>query len=219
MLVVVLAALVVVDRVVAQRVRETVGDAFTANVDDPVGEPRVDVGGFPLLTQLAGGELDDVHLALDGATLGGLAMTDLTVDAQGVAISGSRVMDTVDVRATVPSASVQDAVAQRTELDVQVGVQGDELQLSGTALGLPLVASLTPRVADGRLLVDVEGLTVGGVRLDPAALPADVSGRLTDLEVPVEGLPEGLVLTDVVVQPDGLRITASGTDVPIPPTP
>lgn len=218
-LLVLLLALVVVDRVVAARVRQAVADAFTARVEQPVGEPHVEVGGFPLLGQLVSGEVDDVDLRLDGATLGGVVMTDLSVDAQGVSTTGPHAMHTLDVQATVPVASVQDVVTQRTDLDVEVGVEGGELQLSGTALGLPLVATLVPHVVDGRLLVDLASVSVGGVGLDPSLLPADLAGRLTDLAVPIEGLPEGLVLTDAVVHPDGLRITASGTDVTVTPAP
>ena len=216
-LLVVVLVLVVVDRIAAARVEQAVADGFTARVEDPVGEPRVEVGGFPVLTQLAAGRIDDVDIRLDGATLGGVAMTDLAIAARGVSTTGPQRMDHVDVHAIVPVASVQDLVTQRTELDVEVGVQGDELELRGTALGLPLVATLTPRVVDGRLLVDLGSVSVGGVELDPTLLPQDVSGRLTGLEVPLEGLPEGLVLTDAVVDPAGLRITASGTDVTIPP--
>ena len=62
-------------------------------------------------------------------------------------------------------------------------------------------------------------LNVGGVELDPSLLPDGLAGRLTGVEVPLEGFPDGLVLTDAVVHPDGLRITASGTDVTVPPPP
>jgi len=216
---VVVLALVVVDRVAAQRVRDAVGEAFTGYVEDPVGEPRVEVRGFPLLTQLASGRVDDVGIALDGATFGGIAMTDVTVDAGGVSTGSPHEMRTLDVLGTVPTASLEDAVAERTELEVQVVVDGDALTLSGDALGLPLTAALTPRVEDGRLLVDLGSVSVGGVPLDSALLARAGVDDLSGMEVPIRGLPEGLVLTSAVVHPDGIRITASGTDVTVPPPP
>ena len=47
-------------------------------------------------------------------------------------------------------------------------------------------------------------------------LPGAIGDRLTDIEIPVSGLPEGLVLSDATVVADGVRITADGADVVLP---
>ncbi|MFC6448837.1 LmeA family phospholipid-binding protein [Cellulomonas gelida] len=216
LLVLVTLGFVVADVVAAQRTRETVSDAIVENVDEVVGVPAVDVGGFPFLPQLARGELDRLDATVDGATLGGIAMTDLVIGADGVSTSTPYRADEVVVHATIPTASLQGAVVERTSLELTVEVAGDALRLSGQVLGLDLAGELTPRVEDGRLLVDVATVSVGGVRVEAAALPSDLASRLHDLEIPVEDLPDGLVLTDAVVQSDGVRVTASGTDVAVP---
>lgn len=216
LLVLVTLGFVVADVVAAQRTRETVSDAIVENVDEVVGAPAVDVGGFPFLPQLARGELDRLDATVDGATLGGIAMTDLVIGADGVSTSTPYRADEVVVHATIPTASLQGAVVERTSLELTVEVAGDALRLSGQVLGLDLAGELTPRVEDGRLLVDVATVSVGGVRVEAAALPSDLASRLQDLEIPVEDLPDGLVLTDAVVQSDGVRVTASGTDVAVP---
>ncbi len=216
LLVLVALGFVVADVVAAQRTRETVSDAIVENVDEVVGAPVVDVGGFPFLPQLARGELDRLDATVDGATLGGIAMTDLVIGADGVSTSTPYRADEVVVHATIPTASLQGAVVERTSLELTVEVAGDALRLSGQVLGLDLAGELTPRVEDGRLLVDVATVSVGGVRVEAAALPSDLASRLQDLEIPVEDLPDGLVLTDAVVQSDGVRVTASGTDVAVP---
>lgn len=216
LLVLVALGFVVADMVAAQRTRQTVSDAIVENVDEVVGVPTVDVGGFPFLPQLARGELDRLDATVDGATLGGIAMTDLAIGAAGVSTSTPYRADEVVVHATIPTASLQDAVVERTSLELAVEVAGDALRLSGQVLGLDLAGELTPRVEDGRLLVDVATVSVGGVRVEAAALPSDLASRLKDLEIPVEDLPDGLVLTDAVVQSDGVRVTASGTDVAVP---
>lgn len=216
LLVVVLLGLVVVDVVATGRTRQTVSDAMVENLDDVVGTPTVDVGGFPFLPQLVSGEIDRLEAAVDGATLGGIAMTDLTIDAHRVSTSKPYEAEDVVVHGTIPAASLQQAVVERSSLDVTVQVAGDALRLSGQVLGLDLGGELTPRVDDGRLFVDVQTLSVGGVQVEVTELPGDAASQLQDLEVPIEDLPDGLVLTDAVVQDDGVRITASGTDVAVP---
>ena len=60
-------------------------------------------------------------------------------------------------------------------------------------------------------------VAVGGVSLNVDSLPSAIGDRLDDIEIPVKtGLPEGLVLSGVQVVSDGVRITATGTDVAVP---
>jgi hypothetical protein len=141
---------------------------------------------------------------------------DVDVEAQDVSTSEPYTAGSGSVAATLPTASIQKVVADRTSLDVQVAVEGDALKASGQVLGLKLSATLTPRVEDGRLLVDVGGLQLAGLTITVDDLPASVRSRLTDLEVPVSGLPEGIVLSEATVVPEGVRITATGTDVVLP---
>ena len=88
----------------------------------------------------------------------------------------------------------------------------------GTVLGLPLTLGLVPRVANGKLLVDAQGLTLGGREITAQSLPAALRERITGIEVPVEGLPAGLVLSRADVVATGLRITADGNNVVVPQT-
>ena len=73
-----------------------------------------------------------------------------------------------------------------------------------------------PRVEDGTLLVSVDNVQIAGLTVSVDDLPNAIGNRLTDIEIPVEGLPEGLVLSDATVVADGVRITADGTDVVLP---
>lgn len=212
------AGAVVGDRLAAARAQEVVSDAIVENLEDVQGTPQVEIEGFPFLTQLVAGSLDELTGHVDGATIGGIAMTDVDVLAHGASTSEPYTVDDATVTATIPSSSVQELLAERTQLDVTVEVDGDTLRMSGDVLGIELSAALAPRVESGRLLVDVEDLQLGGVTIDVDQLPAAAGERLTDLEVPVEELPDGLELTQAVVVPDGVRITAAGTDVTLPTT-
>jgi len=115
------------------------------------------------------------------------------------------------IDATVPTASIEQVVRDTADLDVTV--DGGTLRASGEVLGLTLTAGLVPRVEDGRLLVDVQDVTLGAGTLRLDQLPGNLAERLVGIEVPLDGLPPGIVLQDAQVVPDGVRVTATGVDV------
>ncbi|KQY46285.1 DUF2993 domain-containing protein [Cellulomonas sp. Root137] len=214
--VVVLAAgVLVADRVTHSTAERRVAEAIEQNLD-VVGTPTVDIGGFPFLTQLLAGSVDEVTGAVDGVTLEGIDATDVTIDAQDVTTSEPYTLGTATIAATLPTASIEQIVADRSQLDIAVAVDGQALTASGTVLGLELASNLVPRVEDGRLLVTVENVQIAGLTVSVDDLPRAIGSRLTDIEIPVSGLPEGLVLSDATVVADGVRITANGTDVVLP---
>lgn len=213
--VVLVAGAVVADRVALSATERQVVDAIEQNLD-VVGTPTVDIAGFPFLTQLVAGSLDDVTGSADGVSLDGIDATDVTLDAKHVSTSEPYTVGSATISATLPTASIERIVADRSQLDITVAVDGDALTASGTVLGLTLAANLVPRVEDGTLLVDVQNVQIAGLTVSVEDLPAAVGTRLTDVEIPVSGLPEGLVLTEATVVADGVRITARGTDVVLP---
>ena len=98
-----------------------------------------------------------------------------------------------------------------------MSIDGDNLKATGKVLGVTLSANLLPRAQDGKILVDVEDIAIGGASVSVDSLPRAIGNKLSDIEIPVEtGLPEGLTLSEVTVVDDGIRITASGTDVAVP---
>ncbi|RHA37086.1 LmeA family phospholipid-binding protein [Cellulomonas rhizosphaerae] len=201
------------DRWAAGETQDRAVDAIEQNLEGVVGTPSVDVGSFPFLTQIWAGSIDDVTGHVQGATLGGLDATDVDVEATGVSTSEPYTADHATVSATLPTASIEKVVADRTGFDLKVALVGDELKVSGSVLGLTLAAQIQPRVADGKLLVDITGLSLGGLKVDPSDIPGGGGSKLEGIDIPVDGLPEGLALTDATVTDEGLRITAEGDDV------
>jgi hypothetical protein len=215
--VVVLAGgVVVADRVAQATAEKRVIAAVEQNLDGVVGTPTVDLGGFPFLTQLLAGSVDDVTGTVDGVTLEGIDATDVTFDAHDVSTSEPYTVGTATIAATLPTASIEQIVADRSELDIALAVDGGTLTASGKVLGLALAADVVPRVEDGRLLVSVDNVQFAGLTVSVDDLPGAVGDRLTDIEIPVEGLPAGLVLSDATVVADGVRVSATGTDVELP---
>ena len=184
--------------------------------------PVVDIKGFPFLTQLVSGTLDEVTATAAGATLEGIPVTDVAVDATQVNVRPPQGQQPsaghATIAATIPTASLEKVVKDKTGLSVQLAVNGTAVKASGTVLGLPLALDLVPKVQGGKLLVDAQGLTLGGREITAQSLPAALRERISGIEVPVEGLPAGLTLSRADVVPTGLRITADGTNVVVPQT-
>jgi hypothetical protein len=213
--VVLVAGAFVADRVAESSAEQQVVAAIEENLD-VVGTPTVDLGGFPFLPQLLAGSIDDVTGEVDGVTLDGIDATDVTMDAHDVSTSEPYTVGSATITATLPTASIEQIVADRSQLEIAVAVDGGALTASGEVLGLRLAANLVPRVEDGKLLVSVADVQIAGLTVSVEDLPNAIGDRLTDIEIPVEGLPDGLVLSDATVVADGVRITADGTDVVLP---
>ena len=64
----------------------------------------------------------------------------------------------------------------------------------------------------------MQSLKLNGATVTADQLPSAFRTRVQGIQVPVDGLPKGLALSDAVVASDGLRITADGTDVEVPQT-
>jgi hypothetical protein len=195
--------------------RQVVSDSISVT-----STPTVDILGFPFLTQALRGTLDHVTGSVAGATLGGIAVTDVRLDATGVLIrppAGQQPRAShATVAATIPTTSIERVVQDRAGLATKLAVTGNALTASGTVLNLPLELLLVPRVEAGRLLVDVQSLKLNGATVTATQLPSAFRSRLQNLEVTVDGLPKGLTLSTASVTADGVRITTDGTDVEVP---
>lgn len=198
------AVLARTETVAAERVRET----FAVQ-----GDLDIELHGFPFLTQLAQGRLEQVTGSADEVTFGTLTLTEVDVAATGVTTGSPVTTATAGLEATVPTATLQQVAREQTGLELTVAVDAGAIVVSGDALGLTLAGSAVPRVEDGRLLVDLDTVSIGGLDVAIESLPAALRDRLSDLEVPVDELPAGLVLGSATVVADGVRISATGTDV------
>ena len=223
---VVLGVVVVGGLVAGDRYAESRAEEYAVGV---VGQsvattqpPVVDIKGFPFLTQLMSGTLEEVTATAAGATLEGIPVTDVAVDATQVTVRPPAGQQPsaghATIAATIPTASLEKVVKDKTGLTVQLSVSGSAVKATGNVLGLPLTLNLVPRVEGGKLLVDAQALTLGGREITAQSLPSALRGQISGIEVPVEGLPAGLVLSRADVVPTGVRITADGTNVVVPET-
>lgn len=238
-IVVVLGGLfVIADRVAVHLAQNEAADRIKTN-EHLTETPSVSIDGFPFLTQVAGGELDEIHVGIkdyevDTGTAGGnggadtIRIDDLEADMHGVDFSGdysSATARTATGTATISYAELLKA-AKSEPTEVVPGVTAKVLALSDGGNGKIKVkvrlegSVLGQKIAQTTSLlssVTVEGDTV---KVHADSLPktgvelAEQKIRsITDFQQVIDKLPGGIRIDKVEAAEEGVHITAKGTDV------
>jgi hypothetical protein len=218
LLLLVLGLLVVVDRVGHGVAENRVAEQLAAR-GRLTGTPKVDITGFPFLTQAVAGNYDDIRIHLTAEELGQPAGTRADVSLRGVhvplsdALSGSVrqiPVDRVDGTATLSYALLAHQVGGNTSI-TQEG-DGIRLTKSVTVLGVDfdLTASGTVTLVGQDVRVDVHDASAAGVTVPARIL--STAEALLDFSYRVPGLPFGLQLTSVRPAGPGLDVTVEATN-------
>ena len=206
--------------VIADRVAVAAAERLAvAKVEDSLdvsGTPQIDVHGFPFLTQALNGTLDKVTAHADAITLDGTPLSDVDVTANGVSTRAPYAVQRAVVTGTLSTAALEQLVTEHTGVAVTLRPEGEQLIAMGNALGLPWSAHLVPRAEGGEIHVEVASVRLGGMEVSAGSLPGGLGSMLSDLAIPIDGLPQGVAVTDVTVSDAGVRLTATGTDVLVP---
>ncbi|MEU7409557.1 DUF2993 domain-containing protein [Streptomyces sp. NPDC042638] len=233
--VVILGALfVVVDRVAVHFAEGKAADKLKAN-EHLASSPDVSIKGFPFLTQVAGGSLDDVEVGIksyDAAT-GKAGQTvrvdDLKADMKDVEFSSdysSATAATATGTATVSYAELL-KTAKPEPTEVIPGVTAKVVALSdggngkikvaakvtGTLGPLPIDQTVSVlssvSVVNDKVEVHADSLP----RLGAAAIAEDRMRAITDFQQAIDQLPGGIKLDKVQAAPDGVEISVKGSGV------
>ncbi|MGA5442952.1 DUF2993 domain-containing protein [Streptomyces griseoincarnatus] len=224
---------VIVDRVAVHFAEGEAADRVRAS-EGLASTPDVDIQGFPFLTQVLSGSLDEVRVGISdyeaGAGEGGktIRIADLRADLRGVEFSGdfgSAVADSATGTATIAyDELLRNAKAEPTQ--VAPGITAEVVALSdggngkikvalettvlGTKLPEPVTVLSSVTVVDGNTVrVRADALPVlGGVEIAESRVR-----RITDFEQKIDGLPGGISLEKVEAAADGVDVTVSGKDV------
>jgi hypothetical protein len=188
--------------------------------------PKVQVRGFPFLTQALGGTYDDIEVTSSAVQLDGVTGHDLKADLKGVHLSASAVFDRhvtslpVDsvagsVRFDYPDLATLIAVPGVSGLTLSAS--GDQLLVSATVT-VPVLnvrtlvsGSATIRVAGGTVALTVTGLSASGLTV-PAALLQEVAASLS-VPISIPALPYGLQIDRLTPEPTGILVTGSATHI------
>ncbi len=215
--VVLLALGVAADRVAAYVAEGVIAQKIEDEED--VSEAGVEITGFPFLTQLLANEFGAIEVTLptvQAATgVGRIQVDELDVVFRDVVTSDGfsrATAGSLTGSGSIPydSFDVFDRVSVGYGGATPDGEGSLEITIERPDGSPGPTVRLQPSVAEGRSLgfLDASGEPVGAGL--PGALAAFATG-----DYPLAGLPSGFRIDDVEVTPDGLRLTVTGTDVPL----
>ncbi|MEF9904859.1 LmeA family phospholipid-binding protein [Streptomyces sp. P9-A2] len=224
---------VIVDRLAVNFAEGEVADRLKSS-ENLSATPDVSINGFPFLTQLAGGSLDEVRIGIQEYEAGAgdgkqnIRIEDLRADMKGVEFSGDFGSATAADATGTASVTYDELLKTATSESTQVGpgVTASIVGLSdggngkievaveatvlGTKLPEPVSVLSSVTVVDGDTVrVDADALpSFGGVEMAEARVRA-----ITDFEQRIDGLPGGIELDKVEAGKSGVDITVRGSDV------
>lgn len=211
------------DRITAAVVGNRVADAIAREADGQDVSVRVE--GFPFLTQLAGGRLDELQLSAASLTWDTLTFTHVEGTGRDVAVHGGE-FGSITAIGLVPTATLQRLVNEQLARSAEEWSLGEAV-VTSSAAGVDLEVTPWGRltlgvrlmpVAQGRsIALEVEEVRLGEATVRPADLPFGLGRLVTDalgrLSISLEELPVGLTVDEIRTDDAGARVRVSGTDV------
>lgn len=221
---------VIADRVAVNFAEGEAADRVRAN-EGLARTPDVSIKGFPFLTQLVGGTLDDVEIGIKDydAKSGGesIRIADLNAEMHGVEFAGdfsSATADSATGTARISYAELLKAVRKQDAAQVAQVAPGVTAQIEGLSYGggdkvkvavtvhTP-VGTLHPtvlssiKVTDGKVSARADSLPkVGAFDLAEGRVRA-----VTDFQQAIDDLPAGIKLDRVEAVKDGVEISVKGS--------
>jgi LmeA-like phospholipid-binding len=195
-------------------------DQIAKNVASEYGldhTPKVQIKGFPFINQALSGEYGEIDVTVGDVTQLGVHLTDTVVTLKGVkaplsdAVHGDSSKMVADTATSVATVSYAD-VDKESPRGMKVSAKGSALQVRGpvTVLGVTrtVTATVTVRPSGRSVRVVPQTVNAGGT-----TLPVALIQQAFTFTMPVKGLPLNTRISDVKVQPDGLRVTTTGEHV------
>ena len=184
---------------------------------DPGGAPPPTSPTPAVTTPPAPGEtrLADVELSSSDVVTADGPLRDVRAVGSGVVLDEDGLTaDRLDIEATLPFGTAAEQIGDGVELFAAGELTG--LRRSIEFLGRTVDIEATGRVSaqDGRLVIEPETVDLGSADWIDQVASAAVRSLIT-IRHTVTGIPEGMRLEAVQVQPDGFRVDLTGTDVRI----
>ena len=223
--------LVIADRVAASVAEDKVAKLIAQEAANRgvamTSEPDVDMGGWPFVTQVFGGEYEQIDITFHDITAQGVNLPELDVHATNVAAKLSDVMNgagpvtaqAMSAEAKISYDAISDALNQ-TSTAVQVTADNGRLKIAATlnvaGMSIPVEGTADVKLTDSAVSVQVGEMKAVGLQVPPQAQAKITEFQSTlNRESPLPPLPYDLKLSDLQVQPDAVVLSASASDVPL----
>ncbi|MFD4600716.1 DUF2993 domain-containing protein [Streptomyces sp. NPDC058464] len=204
---------VAVDRFTAVQVEARTAKAFQQGMDTPL-PPKVQVHGFPVLTQIVAGSLRDVDITAHDIpaadSTGPLPVSELSLHLAGLTKSD----DDAEARARSAEATALLTYADVSDtlgLEVSRGSRPDQLRATvALPLGNSVTATTTVSAVAGNRIAFKDFKVTGGLPSGPAESVLD---KAFEQPIQLRNIPDGLHLRSVTATESGLAARFSGTSV------
>ncbi|MFC8042895.1 DUF2993 domain-containing protein [Nocardia sp. NPDC057353] len=221
LIVVAAIALIAGDRIAVVLAQNEIGRRIAAEY--ALGrDPEVTIGGFPFLTQAAGGRYETVDIRADeysdrDVTVRDLRLTLTDVTAPLADLVAGDTSTLVAAGATAEAVVPYETVRRYADEGVrELSDSPEGLRVTGSFRvdGIPFPVPAT--------IVFAMAPTDGGIELTPVSVQAAVGGPAVPLSalsrglaftIPLQDLPLGARITAIRPAADGLHVTAAATDV------
>lgn len=159
--------------------------------------------------------LDDVDVSSSTVLTADGPLRDIAATGSGVTLSSDGLLaDELTIVATLPF----ETTAQQVGDDIKLYAAGESAGLRRTVemLGREVDIDATGRVSaeNGQLVIEPETVSLGSAGWIDSLASTTIRSLVT-VHHTVAGLPAGMRLDSVAVQPDGFRVELSGTSVEI----
>ncbi|MGW1622534.1 LmeA family phospholipid-binding protein [Streptomyces sp. NPDC002172] len=223
---------VIVDRVAVHFAQSEAADKLKTT-EDLASTPDVSIKGFPFLTQVASGTLDDVHVgikdydATTGTTGRTIRIEDLNADMKDVTFTGDYSSATAQTATGTALISYAELLknAQTAPTDLGLGFTGQVVGLSDGGNGKIKVAVdvTVPGVSAHQKVNVLSTVTVKNntvqvhadnlPKLAGVSLAEDRFRQASDFQQAINQLPGGIKLDKVQAEKDGVEIAVKGSNV------
>ncbi|MFE1954391.1 MULTISPECIES: LmeA family phospholipid-binding protein [Streptomyces] len=220
---------VIADRVAVNLAEDEAADKVRTS-EGLASTPSVSINGFPFLTQVAGGSLDDVEIGIKDyeakSGSGTIRIADLNAEMHGVAFDSGYTSATADSATGTARVSYDEllkAVRKQDPAPVAPGITAkiDGLSYGGGDKIKVLLAVKTPLGTLHPTVMSSVQVKGGKVSARADSLPKvgafDMAeGRVravTDFQQAIDDLPAGIELDKVEAVKDGVEITVKGSDL------
>lgn len=216
-LVLLAGGLVVADRAAERYASDLIAQQLTTDLRLSRA-PTVNVAGVPFLTQWASGDYQEVDITIPTVTAASVTVDDVRVTLRNLRAGGFLTQQSGFASAGVGSVNLSGLVpfsALPLPPGFTASAAGSRLKVSGSVsiLGVSVPVSATE-------MISLQGTTVTftptDIQAEAAGLQLNVSRYVASrlgVSVDVSGLPFGVRVTGIAVNPTGLLVTAEAQNV------
>ena len=200
------------DHLLRSHVESRFADELAQHLDAENTEVSID--GLVFTPQLLSGQVGSAGVSATSAQLEAFTIHDIDAELTDVSLDAPYHVGHLDLQAVIPESTLQALLAEAGVPEaITVEVTDGDLLAQGSLLGMPVQIALDPQARGRSIDVTVDAAQFGDTRLDIQDLPDAVAEWLTDLEVELTDLPQGLLLEHLEVRSGDVAVHLEGHDL------